>query len=136
MKHLKFLTLVFAASLLLVACQDLGNKSLRSERTQRTLVGTYVNYAEGQYSVAYDTLLVQALDAGSNAYRIYRNTAFRRIESGKLQKLERRNHQWTAVYDETTGTMLESQKGRVLSVYPDSGVIVIGSREYRKVEKE
>jgi hypothetical protein len=127
MKHLKFLTLVFAASLLLVACQDLGNKSLRSERTQRTL---------GQYSVAYDTLLVQALDAGSNAYRIYRNTAFRRIESGKLQKLERRNHQWTAVYDETTGTMLESQKGRVLSVYPDSGVIVIGSREYRKVEKE
>ena len=136
MKHLKFLTLVFAAGLLLAACQGFGNKSLRSGRAQRILVGTYVNYAEGQFSVAYDTLLVQALDAGSNAYRIYRNTAFRRIENGTLQKLERRNQQWTTVFDEKTGTMLESQKGRVLSVHPDSGLIVIGSREYRKVEKE
>lgn len=136
MKHLKFLTLSFAAGLLFAACQGLGKKSLRLERAQRTLVGTYVNYAEGQYSLAYDTLLVQALDAGSNAYRIYRNTAFRRIENEKMMKLERRNQQWTAVFDEKTGTMLESQKGRVLSVYPDSGLIVIGSREYRKVEKE
>lgn len=136
MEHLKFLTLVIAAGLLLGACQGLGNKSLRTERAQRFLPGTYVNYVEGQYSVAYDTLLIQSMDAGSNAYRIYRNTAFRRIENGKLMKLERRNQQWTGVFDEKTGTILESQKGRVLSVYPDSGLIVIGSREYRKVEKE
>lgn len=134
MKHFKLLLLVFSGVLLFYSCRRL--EQITGQDVRSFIPGTYVNYAEGEFSVAYDTLLIQPMDAGSDAYRIYRNTAFRRVVEGKLGSAEQRHEKWLAVYDEKTRTLLESKKGKTISIFPDSGLVVVGSREYRKVEKE
>lgn len=95
--------------------------------------GTYVNRAEGEFSIANDTLVIQVLSEENNTYRISKNTAFRRIKARKLTKVQREKEIWVAVYDENTHSMEETRKGKVITIYPGSGMIIVGKREYRKL---
>jgi hypothetical protein len=102
--------------------------------TRSFIPGTYVNHAEGEYSVAYDTLIIQPMSEESGTYRIYRKTAFQRIENSKLMKVERENEQWTALYNDQTKSMQETKKGKIITFYPEANRLLVGNREYQKIK--
>jgi hypothetical protein len=116
--------LIVIAAVLLAACS--------SDETRAFIPGTYVNHAEGEYSVADDTLLIESSE--SNNYRIIRKTGFNQIRNKKQGRREYETEDWTAIYDEGTKTLTETRKGKLLTFYPESGRLFVGKKEYRKID--
>ena len=112
------------AAMLLAACS--------SDQTRTFIPGTYVNHAESEYSVADDTLVIEASE--SNNFRITRKTGFNQIRNKKQGKREYETEDWTAVYDESTKTLTETRKGKLLTFYPESNRLFVGKKEYRKID--
>ncbi|MBC6112813.1 hypothetical protein ACFOG5_19475 [Pedobacter fastidiosus] len=108
---------------ILFACNPKNNRSF--------LPGIYVNNAAGKYSVASDTLVIEAVEG--NRFELNRKTGFNLIRDGKKGKREYETEKWNPVYDEETGVLTESRRGKTLTFYPDSNVLKIGSRSYQKV---
>jgi len=102
-----------------------------ADHSRSFIQGTYVNHDGGSYSVADDTLAIE--HSCGNSYLINRRTAFNLIRDGKKGKREHEIEQWQATYDETSGTLTETKKGKTLSFYPEKGILMVGSREYRKL---
>ena len=128
MTKTQLFSLAVCAASVLIGCRQGHNKTIDF------IPGTYTNHAEGEYSVAYDTLIIQPLDGKSATYRIYRKTGYRRIEGGKLLPPEHKTEEWTAMYNPETKSMQETKKGRMITVYPDAGRILVERREYKKIK--
>lgn len=105
-----------------------------SNDTRSFIPGTYVNHAEGEYSVAYDTLIIQPMSEGDGTYRIYRKTAYQRIDNNKLMKVKYENEQWTALYNDETKSMQETKKGKIITFFPDANRLLVNNREYQKIK--
>lgn len=121
MKHLFYLCAVVV--LFVAACTN--------DKTRPFIPGTYVNSAGSEYSKTDDTLVIQ--QAESNNYFIHRKTGFNLIRNGKTGKRQYETEQWKAVYDEATKTLTETGKGKLITFYPDSGKLMVGKREYKKI---
>lgn len=102
--------------------------------TRQFIPGIYVNYAEGEFSVAYDTLIIQPLDAKQGTYRILRKSAYRRIEGNQLQPVVHKKEEWTALYNEETKSMQETRHGKVITFYPEARRLMVEKREYQKID--
>lgn len=127
MKTLKFLIVLLCPLLLLWSCSRFGRNAKRD-----FLPGSFVNAAEGEYSVAWDTLVISPLS--DKDYKILRKTAFHRKRSGKLMDRELREQNWVAIFDEKAGLLQVLKTGKLISIYPDSGMIVVGERRYHKLK--
>ena len=114
-------------AILFVACNSETN-------TRAFIPGTYVNHAEGEYSIAYDTLIIQLMSEENGTYRIYRKTAYQRIDNSKLMEVQHENEQWTALYNDQTKFMQETKKGKIITFYPNANRLLVGNREYQKVK--
>ena len=117
----KNILVVFSLGLLL-ACSSGGNRAF--------VTGTFVNSSVGAYSVADDTLFIEVEQW--DRFRIHRRTGFNLIRNGVIGKREHETEIWDAVYDERTGVMTETRKGKMLVFHPDSAKLVIGIRSYQK----
>jgi len=115
---------LFALALLLQVC------ACQRDKNRAFLPGTYTNSATGEYSTADDTLVVE--HAENNNFLIHRHTGFNRIDNGKLGKREYEKEEWNTIYDEGTKTLMETRKGRLITLYPDSGYLKVGKRKYIK----
>ena len=115
---------LLAMVLFIVACHR--------ERTLNFIPGIYVNHAKGAYSQVDDTLVVRLLDG--NNYEILRRTGFNRVVDGKQGKREYETEVWSGVYDSEKGLINESRYGKLLSFFPDSGLLRVGSRTYNKIK--
>ncbi len=115
-------------STLLMACGGGGATDTRS-----FIPGTYVNYAEGEFSLAYDTLIIQPMSEQNSSYRIYRKTAYQKRENGKLMPMQRESEEWVALYNEETKSMQEVKRGKIITIYPDANRILVVNREYTKL---
>jgi hypothetical protein len=102
-----------------------------SDKTRSFIPGTYVNHAGGEYSVADDTLVIEP--AESNNFLIHRKTGFNVITDGKKGKRQYETEQWNAIYDEATKTLTEIRNGKLLTFYPDANKLLVGKREYIKI---
>lgn len=105
----------------------------RADGLRDFMAGSYVNDAGGVYSVASDTLLVKLVKG--NDYRVDRRTGYNLIREGKLGQREFGAEVWWCRYREDTGELLELKWGKLLVFYPSDGVLRVGSRVYRKVDK-
>lgn len=114
----------------LAACLLSQLSSCKGDQSREFLPGTYTNSARGEYSQAHDTLVLEA--AESNQFLIHRRTGFNIIDDGKIGKRKYEREEWNAVYDEGTRTLTETRKGRLISIFPESGYILIGKRKYTK----
>ncbi|MES2458209.1 MAG: hypothetical protein V4594_21810 [Bacteroidota bacterium] len=100
---------------------------------QPAFVGTYVNSAGSEASMASDTLIVE-LDHG-NSYFIHRKTGFQLLdEAGKAGPLQHESEEWTAVYDPKTEVMRESRNGKVITFDTENGVMRVGKRKYKRIK--
>lgn len=94
------------------------------------LPGTFVNSATGELSKADDTLVIEP--AASNNFLLHRRTGYNLIREGVTGKRRYEREEWQAVYDQSTKTLNELKKGKLITIYPDSGYILIGRRKYIK----
>ncbi|GGC33447.1 hypothetical protein GCM10011386_26930 [Parapedobacter defluvii] len=102
--------------------------------TPSSITGTYVNHAEGEYSISDDTLEVSPDGTREHTYRILRRSTFRRIaEDGTHGDPVHQREEWTAVLNPETGALRETRKRRNITVQPESGTLTVEKREYRKI---
>lgn len=96
--------------------------------------GTYVDSASSEYSVAFDTLIIELSEKESNNYLIHRKTGFRRIDDGKPGKDQYETDEWVAVYDPDTGVLNETATGKTITFYPEANRLRVVKREYQKID--
>lgn len=94
------------------------------------LPGAFVSSAAGEFSKADDTLIIEP--AASNNFLLHRRTGYNLIREGVTGNRQYEREEWQAVYDESTKTLSEIKKGKLITVYTDSGYILIGKRKYIK----
>lgn len=104
----------------------------QQKKTENFIPGTYVNHSKGDYSIADDTLQV-SLVQGEN-YQILRRTGFNRVVDGKPGRREYDTETWSGLFDTKTGVINESRYGKVISFYPDSGLLRVNQRTYKKIK--
>lgn len=121
MKHVILLGAI--AVLLATACT--------SDKTRPFIPGTYVNRAGGEYSVADDTLMIVPTDV--DTYNIHRKTGFNLIRDGKFGRRKYETELWQAVYDRGTKSLTETRQGKIITFYPETGSLRVGTREYHKL---
>lgn len=95
-----------------------------------SVVGTYVNHSEGEYSIADDTLAVSALDG--EQFRVQRRTGFNLVRDGVVGKREFETEQWTLVFDKEMSAYREVKRGKVLHYDSETKALRIGNRVYEK----
>jgi len=116
-------SLLFATAVLLFcACSR--------SKTEAFLPGTYVNVSKGELSQADDTLEIRSSEASN--FIINRRTGFNLIREGKQGKREYEKEIWNVVYDQASGVLTETRKGRRITIFLDSGFIKVGRRKYIK----
>lgn len=117
-----FLCMAFSA-LLFAACQ---------KSVERQIVGTYVNHAASEFSIAKDTLIVKY--DKDNRYLIHRKTGFRLIdEKGKAGKKLLESEVWEAVYDSELGVLIERCKGRTISLDVEKEILRLENSAFRRI---
>lgn len=116
--------LIAIAAVMMAACNSKSD-------TRSSIPGTYVNQAEGEYSVASDTLVIEASEG--NNYLVHRKTGFNIITDGKKGKRQYETEEWRALYDQSTKSVTEISKGKLLTFYPEAKKLLVGKREYLKL---
>ncbi|UKT65068.1 hypothetical protein [Pedobacter mucosus] len=94
------------------------------------LSGTFTSSSTGELSKADDTLIIESL--ASNNFLLHRRTGYNLIRRGISGERHYEREEWQAIYDESTKTLSEIKKGKLITTYPDSGYILIGKRKYIK----
>lgn len=106
----------------LIGCQ--------TDHSRSFLPGTFINSAGGKFSKADDTLTIQAGEG--NIFLIHRRTGFNLIENRKTGKRQYEREEWKALYNEGTKSLSEIKNGKCITIYPDSGYLLVGKRKYIK----
>lgn len=103
----------------------------RQNKTLDFIPGVYVSHFSGTYSVADDTLRISLLQG--NYYEILRSTGFNRLTDGKRGKREYEQEIWYALFDPNNHVLNERGYGKLISFYPDSMMLKVGSEAYKKI---
>jgi hypothetical protein len=124
MKNFKFkFQLLLVLALFIAGC---------SVGVEGNIPGTYVNKASSEFSIAYDTLVVEH-DKDLN-YLIHRKTGFRLIDDkGRVGDLQLEREQWEGVYDVGSESMTENRKGRVISFDIKQGLLILENSRYQRI---
>ncbi len=102
----------------------------QADKEKSFLKGTYTHSARGEFSIADDTLVVEP--AEGNNFLIHRCTGYNLIHNGQLGKRQYEKEEWNTIYDDASKTLTEIRKGRLITIYPDSGYLKVGKRKFIK----
>jgi len=119
----KILLVLAMASGLMAACN--------TDKIRSFIPGTYINNARSEYSIANDTLVIDPSE--SDSFVIHRKTGFDEVRDKKVGKREYETEQWNALYDPATQTLTETRKGKLITFYPKDSKLMVGKREYEKI---
>ena len=112
----------------------MGVSACTRNKIKDFIPGTYVDSASSEYSVAFDTLIIELAEKQSNNYLIHRKTGFRRIDDGKPGKAQYETEEWVAVFDPDTGVLNETATGKTITFYPETNKLRVVKREYQKID--
>lgn len=110
-------------------------KSGAGNNIQNTIPGIYVRVINHEFANGYDTLIVKQLHEPMTTFSIVKKAGFVQFVDGKTIGRKTTAEKFTAVYDETTGTLNDNHKMKSFTPIPEKGVLLIGSMEYKKVIK-
>ena len=119
--------------IILLAILSFMMTACSTDKVKKFIPGTYINSASSEFSLVNDTLVIEQAEEESNNYLIHRKTGFKRIENGKLGKPEYETEEWITTYDENSKALNESAKGKLITFYPETNRLLIGKREYQKI---
>ncbi|RBQ06797.1 hypothetical protein [Pedobacter miscanthi] len=95
--------------------------------------GTYVSFVRGEYSESSDTRVITEVNKEVGIFKIIRKSAFRRFESGKVGKLEHQTSNYYGIWDKESESLQIPSRSKIVRFFPDSGMLVLGTREFRKI---
>jgi len=123
MKTLKII-LLSTIALFAIACKDSKNQLVS---------GVYVMSFKNEYSIATDTLVIQAYNLNANTYQVERRDAYHRIREGKVLPKEFRQEQWMATFDPAKMLLQEGEFGRIIYIKGDGHTLEYGGT-YQKIK--
>ena len=92
--------------------------------------GMYVRMSAGEYSRAYDTLVVFEADRNNNSCLVHRKTGYVRIVEGKEQPRQWKSETMLTFYDPKTGQLTDRKTGRIILFRKKE--LLFGTAVYRK----
>lgn len=110
----------------------MGSALLACRNNSSLIEGTYGDYATSEYSIARDTIVIQA-HGGPGEYKVIRKSAYQAIKNGKLQPEKREVHEFIGHFDPEAKALLIDAQGKKITFFPDKGIILVNQREYTKV---
>lgn len=122
MKTLKILLLIGCA-LIIAACN----------KTANTVSGVYVTAFKNEYSIANDTLIIEAYNLDAGIYKVARRSGYHRIRDGKILRKEFKHESWMSTFDKNKQVLQETAFGRQIYVNADGRSLSFGAT-YRKIK--
>lgn len=123
MKTIKLVILICCAAIV-TACNNSKNPALS---------GIYVNQSQSEYSIAYDTLIIDALNLAAKTYNIESRTGFQKIRNGQKLSMQFKTETWQAVWNSAQQMLSEGEYGRQIHLSPDTPGIYIKKTLFRKI---
>jgi hypothetical protein len=123
MKTIKLVILICCAALI-TACTNSKNPGLS---------GMYVNQSQSEYSVAADTLIIDAVSLADKTYSVERHVAYQKIRNGQKQPTQFKKENWQAVWNSDQQVLAETEYGRQIRVSPDTPGIFLKNTLFRKI---
>ena len=120
--------LLFALLLISGSCKNAGDE------VKDFIPGTYVKYAEGKFSKAWDTLRISAYEELNKTYVVEQHTGYQRLVKGVLQPKEFKLNKYVAVFEPSTHQLRDTKKGKVFTFSPEKGTVLLGAGEYNKIQ--
>lgn len=124
MKTLKTIILLFAVALI-AACNGSTKNS--------DISGVYVNQAQSEYSVAWDTLIINPVSKTTKTYTVERRDGFQRIRNGVKQPMEYKQEKWDATWNTDKQVLAETELGRQIRISPDTPGVMLKNTLFRKI---
>ena len=128
MKHLKLLS--FVLMIIMLSC----NNENSTDKILSFIPGIYARTFEGEFSIGHDTLTIIQPDLKSNYYTIQHNSSYQKIREKKLQPLEYKSENWTAMFNEKDNVLVEQKKGKVISFLPEENSLLLGNSKFHKIK--
>ena len=122
MKTIRILIFISSA-LLFIACN----------RTANAVSGVYVMSFSNKYSIATDTLIIQAYSLEAGTYQVERRDGYHRIRDGKILPKEYRQERWMATIDKDKQILSENAYGRQIYIKGDGRTLSYNGT-YRKID--
>jgi hypothetical protein len=123
MKKLRLLAVVAGATLIL-AC---------NAKTDSAVSGIYVTAFKNEYTIANDTLIIEAYNLETGTYKVERRSGFKRVRDGKVLPKEFKRENWTATFDKDRQVLQETQLGKQLYLNTQKGTLSYGAT-YQKIK--
>lgn len=130
MKKVQFLFFVFIAALF--SCSSRQEK--QTEKITSFISGTYVREFAGEYAAGNDTLLITQPYEDKNFYTIRHRSSYQKIREKKLQLIEYKSENWTAIFNEQTNVLLEQKKGKQIFFSPEKNELILGESHFKKID--
>jgi len=130
MRHSLLLLCVIAAS---SSCTQMQHGKA-TEEILSFIPGSYVRTFEGPFAIGRDTLIISQPAGRDNYYTIRHNSSFQRIIESKLQPIEYKSQNWTAIFNETQDVLVEQKYGKLISFLPAEGELLLGNNRYYKIK--
>jgi hypothetical protein len=118
------INMIVSPLILLAACSN------PQKQVKDFVPGTYVSHAQSAYSIADDTLVIQADPLTENHYQVTRKTGFRRLPNGAPQY---KSKTFSGTFDERRGTLQLTENGLVILFQPAGHQLEIANSKYKKL---
>ena len=121
--------IIFISAIIITVCIACNTTSNSSEPK-----GTFVNYSKGEYSLAFDTLIITPLNQTGNSFQVERKTGYQKIRDGITRPKEYKTEKWQSSWDEETQTLSETEYGRQITSGKDGKSLMLKTTEYQKIK--
>jgi hypothetical protein len=98
------------------------------------LSGLYVNQAEGEYSIASDTLIISVINLENKVYQIENKVGYNRIKNKVILPKQYKTERWEAIWDAEKRVLSENDLGRQIRIAPDGKDVAMKTTEFRKIK--
>jgi hypothetical protein len=105
----------------------------KQKQIKDAIPGTYVNQAQSAYSVANDTLVIQADPLTENNFQVTRKTGYRRILNGQPGPEEHQSKTFSGIWDDSKQTLQLTQNGIILLFGPGARQLEVQNSKYRRL---
>jgi len=123
MKTIQTLMLICCLAVF-TACSNTRNPSLS---------GVYVSQGQSEFSVATDTLIIDAVSLAAKTYSVQSHVSFQRIRNGQKLPPEYKKETWQAVWNADQQVLSEGEYGRQIHVSADTPGVRLKNTLFRKI---
>jgi hypothetical protein len=100
--------------------------------TPSAISGIYVSSFKQEFSIASDTLIIEAYNLSSGTYQVEKRSGYHRIWNGQVMPKEYKQEQWMATFNPDKFILQETAYGRQIYFKPDLKSLSFGGT-YHKI---